>query len=174
MKYLLTIALLAITTQLFAQSDFDTSVDKENQSIIYKGQVSFDDLKKEPTFKWLETGTAEYKPDPTATQFLQQHLPNYEMVVLLGTWCEDSQNLIPKLNKILQATSYPMAKYTMYGVDRAKEAKYAEHKLYKLVSVPTIILYKNHIEIGRVVETVKKSLEEDLVQIIETEVTSGK
>lgn len=167
MRKLLLAAALLTSLHSFAQSDFDKSKDKESGAVVYKGQISFNDLESESSFSWLKRGAAAYKPDTTAIAYLKKNLPKYEMVVLMGTWCEDSQNLVPKLLKVLQASGYPMSSYTMYGVDRAKEAKYVEHKLYSLDKVPTIILMKDHVEIGRIVESVKKSIEIDLVQMIQ-------
>ena len=147
-------------------SDFDVSKDKEGAT-VYKGQFTFDDLRKEPSFGWFQRGAEAYKADTNAIKYLKKELPNYTIVVLMGTWCDDSQNLIPKLYKTLELTAYPMDKYAMFGVDRAKEAKYIEHKLYKVERVPTIILYKKNMEIGRIVESVKRSIEVDLVQLIQ-------
>ena len=154
----------------FAQSDYDVSKDKENGAVVFKGQMSFADMEQEPTFSWLKHGTDAYKPDTTTMKYLKKNLPNYEIVVLMGTWCDDSQNMIPKLRKVLQLAGFPMAKYTMYGLDRAKTAKYVEHKLYKVDKVPTVIIYKNHMEQGRITETVKKSVEKDLAEIIRPDV----
>lgn len=172
-KFFAAVALMMSTTA-FAQvpgtSDYDVSKDAENGAVVFKGQLTFDDLNKETTFGWMKSGSEKYTPDSNAIKYLKKHLGGYEIVVLLGTWCEDSQNLIPKLHKVLQASGYPVSKVTLYGVDRAKTAKYVEHKLYKLDRVPTIILYNNHNETGRIVETVKKNIETDLVQIIYKEV----
>jgi hypothetical protein len=38
--------------------------------------------------------------------------------------------------------------------------------MYKLDKVPTIIVFKGNKEVGRIVETVEKSVENDLVEII--------
>lgn len=167
MKAILLFAVLMMSIPSYAQSDYDTSRDKENEAVVYKGRFTFEDLKKELSFTWFKSGTDNYKPDAATIEFLKNQLPDYEMVVLLGTWCDDSQDMLPKLYKVLQLSAYPMSKYSMYGVDRAKTAKYSEHKQYDLKNVPTIILIKDHKEAGRIVETVKKSLEQDLRDIIE-------
>lgn len=169
MKCLFFSLLMLTAMNVFAQSDFDRSTDKENGSVVFKGQVTFDDLLKESSFSWLQKGAGEYTPDKEAMTYLQKELPDYEMVVFLGTWCDDSKVLVPKLHKTLQAAGYPMRKYSMYGVDRAKTTKYVENKLYKIEFVPTIILFKKNNEVGRVVENVKKSIEQDLVDIIKAD-----
>lgn len=99
-------------------------------------------------------------------RLLKKHLSEYDIVVLMGTWCEDSHNLVPKLFKTLKAADYPDTRVVMYGLDRNKEGKYIEHKAYKVERVPTIILIKNNGEVGRIVESVKKNIETDIVQLI--------
>lgn len=167
MKTLLLLASLLWSSHSFAQFGYDVSTDKENGMQVFKGEVTFDDLKKEPSFTWLTTGTANYKPDTASMSFLKKHLGKFDMVIIMGTWCDDSHNLVPKLYKVMQLAAYPMNKYKIYGVDRAKEAKGVEHKLYQIVNVPTIILFKDKTEVGRIVETAKKSVEADLMKIIQ-------
>lgn len=169
MKTIFFSILMLASTTVFSQSDYERSTDTENGSVVFKGQITYDDLLKEPGFSWLKKGADNYAPDKESIAYLQKELPGYEIIVFLGTWCEDSQNLIPKLYKTLQAAGYPMRRYSMYGVDRAKTAKYVEHKLYKIERVPTIILFKKNNEVGRIVESTKKNIEEDLAEIIKTD-----
>ena len=160
-------AALLISGASFAQSDYDVSTDKETGFTVYKGQITFADLLKEPSFGWLQRGVTAYKPDTVAVKYLQKALPKYNIVVLMGTWCDDSQNLIPKLYKVLQAANFPMAQYTMFGVDHAKQTKNIEAKIFALQKVPTIILFDKNREAGRIVESVKKNIETDLMQLVQ-------
>ena len=84
------------------------------------------------------------------------------MVVFLGTWCDDSHELIPKLEKVLQLIQYPQSSLTMFGVDRAKTTTTHDEKQYKITLVPTIIVFDKDREIGRITESVQKSIEADL------------
>ena len=54
----------------------------------------------------------------------------------------------------------------MLAVDRDKKAGDCDINYLKVELFPTIILYKEDIEVGRIVESPRKSLEEDLVNII--------
>jgi len=159
-------ALLLISMNTFAQSDYDRSTDKENNEVVFKGQLTFEDLQKEPSFEWFKEGATNYTPDKEAIAYLKKELPEYEVIVFLGTWCDDSHVEVPRLYKILTTANYPMRKYSLYGVDRAKTSKYVENKLYKIEQVPTIILVRKNNEAGRIVEHPKKSIEQDLVEII--------
>jgi len=166
MKKILLGLLLLSSMSVFAQSDYEVSMDKKTKVIVYKGECSFGDLLKEPTFSWLKSGAESYAPDSASRVYLASHLKNYKLVVFMGTWCDDTYTILPKLYKTLQITNYPMSQYTMYGVDRNKASKNIEHKLYKVQNVPTIIVMKGSIEIGRITETLKKNVETDLATII--------
>lgn len=170
MRGVILTALLLMSMIVKAQTDFEISTDKENGTVVFKGQITYNDLRKEPSFKWLDKGIIDYKPDGADLDFLGKHLKQYEVVTFMGTWCEDSQNLVPRLLKVLAAVDYPMHQHTMYGVDRTKMAKYTEAKFYEISRVPTFIIIRNNEEVGRITESVNKSIEADLKAIIEKDI----
>lgn len=174
MKYYLFLALLLISMNATAQSDFDRSIDSENNAVVFKGQLVFDDLSKEASFDWFAKNATAYHPQKEAIAFLKKELAAYELVIFLGTWCDDSHQLIPKLYATLQAAQYPTSQYKMYGVDRAKTTKYIEHQLYQITFVPTILVYKNNQEVGRIVEATRMSIEEDLAAILQKDMPANK
>jgi len=132
---------------------------------VFDGLITFDDLNKEQSFTWLNV-VKEYKPSEDVTDFLQKYIKPYTMVVFMGTWCDDSHYLIPRFERVLQMINYPSSKLTMYGVTRAKTTRGGEEKKYNITLVPTIIVFKDGKEVGRITETVKKTIEEDLAAII--------
>ncbi|MGN6569269.1 MAG: hypothetical protein ACTHJ0_15010 [Flavipsychrobacter sp.] len=167
MKKIFLALLMLVGIHAMAQSDYDVLKDKKSKATIYKGECTFDDLQKNSSFSWLQRGASEYNPDTAAVKYLKQYLPNYQVVVFMGTWCDDTYTVLPKLYKILQVTGYPMKNYTMYGVDKAKEAKYVESKLYKIENVPTIIVMRNMSEIGRIVEVPRRRVEVEIASLIQ-------
>ena len=144
---------------------YATYKDSVDGGVIYNGRITFDDLNKELSFTWLNV-VHEYKPSENVIDFLQTYLKPYTMVVFMGTWCDDSHYLIPRFERVLQLINYPSSNLTMYGVDRAKTTKDGDEKKYGITLVPTIILFKDGKEVGRITETVKKTIEEDLAAII--------
>lgn len=146
---------------------YTTTKDPDDGTLIFNGPVAFKDLDNEKTFTWLKEGREGYRPNEEQITYLCQHLSEYTMVVFLGTWCEDSHELVPKLEKVLQSINYPADKLTMYGTDRAKKTKGGIQKNYHINLVPTIILFSNGKEAGRITESVKKDIETDLVSIIQ-------
>jgi thiol-disulfide isomerase/thioredoxin len=74
------------------------------------------------------------------------------MVVFGGTWCEDTQNLLPKFYQLVNASGYPQSKISLIAVDRKKQTINDLSKIYNISNVPTFIVLKDGKEVGRVVE----------------------
>ena len=146
-------------------ADYEVSKDEMTAMDVYRGQFGFDELKNGKTFGWFRDGVKEYKPDVEKIAYLEKNMGQYNLVIFLGTWCDDSHNLVPKLYKVLTAADYK-GEYKMYGVDRDKTTKHDMQKVYGITLVPTIIVQKENMEIGRITETVKTSIESDLTDII--------
>lgn len=163
-------AMIAGSTPVFAQqrSDFETVKSDNKGEVIYKGQCTFEDLAQVKAFD-LTRKAEKYKPDATKTAILAGKLGDYQMIVFLGTWCEDSHKLIPELYRILKEVNYPREQLQLYALDRQKQGKNGEEKTYNITNVPTIILVKGGVEKGRITEIVEQSVESDLLKIIEKE-----
>jgi thiol-disulfide isomerase/thioredoxin len=70
----------------------------------------------------------------------------------MGTWCEDSQDIIPKLYSLTDAAGFPQDRITLIGVDRKKTTLSHLTEALGIINVPTIIVMKNGKEQGRIVE----------------------
>jgi thiol-disulfide isomerase/thioredoxin len=152
-------------------SDYATLKDEKNGQVVYKGIFSYHDMEQEPTFHWLVEGIENYKPDATATDYLKQVMGNYKLLIFIGTWCEDSQHLLPQLYKVLQTINMNWEDVMIVGMDRTKTTTTAEGeqlvKQYGITLLPTIIvLNSDGKETGRVIEAAQKSIEWDLTDII--------
>lgn len=85
-----------------------------------------------------------------------------EIVALFGTWCHDSVREIPRLNKLLQSAKNPNITSSLIAVDYKKTADIK----YNLKYTPTIIVYQQGNEIGRIIENPKKSIAQDIVAML--------
>lgn len=155
-------------TQANAQFGFDVDKDEKTGQTLFVGRCTFDDLADEASFDWFRMGNDEYNPDAAKIAILQKLLPGCQFVIFMGTWCEDTQNLLPKFYKTM-LLSHCYTNYKMYAVNRNKVSKNNEQSAYKMTNVPTIIVLKNGTEIGRIVESVKISIEDDLLKIVEAQ-----
>lgn len=168
MRVLITVFLLLVTMHIQAQS-FKKFTDEDTQDLIYQGQVTFTDLQKEKAFGWYDKGAAAYNPDKETIARLKPILKSHTFVVFLGTWCSDSHKLIPELTKVLQLCDYPLSKVMIFSLDHSKKGLNGEEKKYSISYLPTIIVYKDGKEEGRIIETVDGSIESDLLSIISNE-----
>jgi thiol-disulfide isomerase/thioredoxin len=161
------IALLTIVTFSLpseAQS-FVRELDQKTEKPLLRGQIKFKDIKNESTLKWIN---ADYQAREDVVKKLKVLLPKYRLVVFIGTWCEDTQHLLPQLYRTLEDASYDFNALEMYGVNRRKEGLNAEHLIYNIKYVPTIIVMDRFKEVGRIIESVNTSIEEDLLDILES------
>jgi hypothetical protein len=155
--------LLAVSS--YAQYGFDIERDQETGQTIFKGRCTFDDLNDEASFDWMTLNSSAYNPDVATTEALKKALSSCELIIFMGTWCDDTHVLLPRLYKTM-LLSRCFTNYKMYGVDRDKKSNKDEQALYGIVNVPAIIVMKDGKELGRVVENVKESIEKDLLRIV--------
>jgi hypothetical protein len=164
--FILFFIILAMNNIAQAQSNFDINKDDQTGQTMFIGRCSFDDISDEASFDWFTMSSNNYNPDQNITEQLKKVLPSCQLYIFMGTWCEDTHNLLPKLYKtMLLSRSY--TNYKMYGVDRNKKSNNKEEEAYKIINVPTIIVMKDGVELGRIVETTKSTIESDLLKIIE-------
>lgn len=167
MKKIILAVFLVLASSLgsFAQYGFDIEKEEQSGTVIFKGRCLFDDLNEEASFDWLTLGSASYNPDPATIEQLKKVLPQCELVIFMGTWCEDTQNLLPKLYKTM-LLSRCYTNYKMYGLDRSKQSKDNEQAQFGIKNIPVIIVMKEGKELGRITEMVKENVEKDLLHIV--------
>lgn len=95
-------------------------------------------------------------PDAEALDRLRAHASDLRLVVVLGTWCDDSRRELPALQRVLAAV--PALSSRLVGVDRSRRLPLADpdRELFPggiAAAVPTVVLLSaDGRELGRVVE----------------------
>jgi len=133
----------------FAQNQYEVLKD-HNGSRILKGIISRDILASDTSFKWYSQNQKPYTGNDAA--ILAKHKDSIQLVVFLGTWCEDSHIIIPKLFPFFDAAGISSDRITVIGVDRNKKSISHITDAFNVINVPTIIVMKEGKELGRVVE----------------------
>jgi thiol-disulfide isomerase/thioredoxin len=108
----------------------------------------------------------DYSPNVDDLAALNDSLSIIKIKIVLGTWCSDSQREVPRFLKLMELLGLPEDRIEIIGVDRKKEAEVAGIKALNIKLVPTFIIYREGIEIGRIIESPIVSLEADLLKII--------
>ena len=165
MKHILITIIALCTFGMHAQAqDFVRELDQKTDKPLLRGQIKFKDITNESAYAWIHD---EYQPNERIVAKLKKLLPKYRMVVFVGTWCEDTQYLLPQFYQTLKDASFDFNALEMYGVNRDKKALNSEHDIYNISRVPTIIIMDRFKEVGRIVETVNSSIEKDLLDLLE-------
>ncbi|MBI2417024.1 MAG: thioredoxin family protein [Ignavibacteriales bacterium] len=115
---------------------------------------------------WYNSGYEMYQVDTVIVQNIAPLLDSIQITVVMGTWCSDSRNEVPRFIKIADYLKVSNNFYSILAVDRKKHGIGAETESLNIELVPTFIVYRSGIEIGRIVETPKESIEKDLLQIL--------
>lgn len=170
MKHLLAFALFfCITASVTAQIP-DKVMDEKSQTIILVGATDPQFLTEGEFGISYVTEFANYLPDTLSTHqisnFLSAENGEIKITLVLGTWCGDSKEQVPRFYKINSLLTTKFNEIEIIGVDRLKKAGILDISGLKIEKVPTFIFYRNGIEIGRIVETPQNSIEKDILLII--------
>ncbi|WP_299177909.1 thioredoxin family protein [uncultured Chryseobacterium sp.] len=143
-------------------------VETQNDGKMLLGHQLKDQFLKAPYADWYVKEHDEYVLDQKAVSELKKNKINsYNIIVFMGTWCEDSHRDFPRLMKILEEVKYPDTKLTIIAVNRKKESPTGDEARYNIQKVPTIIVEKYGKELGRIIEMPTTGyIERDLVEIL--------
>lgn len=149
-------------------------VDSQKDGKMLLGHQLKSQFLKAPYADWYVKEHDEYDLDQKAiAELRKEKIGSYNIIVFIGTWCEDSHRDFPRLMKVLEAAKFPESKLTIIAVNRKKESPSGDEGLYNIQKVPTIIVERYEKEAGRIVEMPKTGyIERDLVNILKKDDTS--
>jgi hypothetical protein len=113
--------------------------------------------------------SAVYDSTRIEPQFIEMIRTTYEgeeFLVFFGAWCSDSERDLPRFLKIADGAGLPPAKITLYSLDRTKKSPDGLTARYGIEFVPTFIVLKDGVEVGRITESPRVSVEADLLTIL--------
>lgn len=139
---------------------------EEPKEIMLIGQHSKSDLLQEPYASWFTPEEASYIPNQETLFSLRNLNQDYNITIVMGTWCDDSKQQVPRFYKILNLIDFDLSKVKLITVDRSKTTPEKFEEGLTITNVPTFIFYKNEKELHRIVETPIESLEKDMFKII--------
>jgi len=165
-KYITLFLLLTATLAGESQQVNKTIIDPKLGKEVMIGYCNKTGLEKGPIGTEFSSEFEAYKPQKKYIEKLTSPIDAVEFTIVLGTWCSDSREQVPRFYKILDQTGYNPKRVKVIGVDSNKSAILVDIRDLNIQRVPTFIVYKNGIEVGRIIETPEKKLERDLWNII--------
>ena len=150
-------------------SKIDYSIVPDDRAKVLKGIINRSILENDTSFKWFKENMKWGQADEAAVAAFKQKGKKFKLIIFGGTWCEDTQNILPKIYRVVDQSDYSEKNITLVAVDRKKQTINNLHTIYKIKNVPTFIVLKDGKEIGRVVEYGKSgSTEKDLAEIVQS------
>ena len=169
MRIVLILAIIFFSDTIsFAQNQFEVLVERPGEK-TFKGIISREVIQNDSSFKWYAENLKGYTPNASAVEALKKNADSIQLLTFMGTWCEDSHNIIPKFYLLLDKAGFSKDRVTLIGVDRSKKTLSHLAEALDVKNVPTIIVLKNGKELGRVVEYGKYGMfDKELAEIINT------
>lgn len=165
---LLSVLFFAMITGAFAQDLNKMHFDERLQKEILIDLCDRSGLENDDYFGSYFTSEYEaYESQEETIKALKSKIKDVKLKIVLGTWCGDSKRQVPRLYKVLDQVGFKDKNISVLAVNRSKKTVSADISKLDIKYVPTIIIYKDGKELGRIIESPELSLEEDLLKIIE-------
>tara|TARA_R110002072_G_scaffold110599_5_gene238457 strand:- start:2882 stop:3448 length:567 start_codon:yes stop_codon:yes gene_type:complete len=146
------------------QNEETVTYEEEEELPILLGKQEIAAIKSAPYTKWFMENY-KYSPNQKKLGPLKAALEGKKLTIFMGTWCEDSQMQVPALLNVLDAIKYDSSNITLITMSEDKDTPEGYEDGHNILYVPTIIVYENEVEMGRIVEYPVESLEADLLAI---------
>ena len=142
---------------------------KNNPTVIFDDGNHFGLLSKSliidhDSYTWFPKQYDAYQPN--LNEFDSANLKQISIKIFMGTWCHDSKREVPRLYKILDELYYDYENFEIIGLTKDKKGYFQDYATFGITNTPTIIFYRNDMEIGRIIEEPKGSLEDQMARII--------
>ena len=166
-RYLLIILLLAFSCSTFAQARNVMVKDpKLNNKEVAIGYWDTKGLGEGEFGLYFGSQYELYDPADKYIEKMQGPINNVDITIVFGSWCSDSKIQLGRFFKVLNEAGYNDMHLKIIGVNRDKNALSVNIENLGIDKVPTFIVYQSGKELGRIIETPKKSLEKDLAKIV--------
>ena len=152
-KILLTAVLAVLALAGFSQTQYESNPDPNHpERKILKGIINKNLIKNDTAYKWYADNQKAYANPDTSIVGAMQRNNSVKYIVFGGTWCGDTQYILPKFFMLQEKAGVADDRITFFGVDRSKQTLGNIASALNITNVPTIIVMKDGKEVGRVVE----------------------
>lgn len=163
-------ALIAVLWMSLAAAGFPAAAASGNsEKSMLLGKTSPRQILKITT-EW-KSGYEAYNPDAAVIQKLIQSAERVKgdlrIDVVYGSWCSDSEEHVPRFLRIQHDVGRSLLPARFIGVDHDKKDPEGLTFSEGIERVPTFILLWKGVEMGRIIETPKVSVEADLLEILD-------
>ncbi|HEX2963980.1 MAG TPA: thioredoxin family protein [Ignavibacteriales bacterium] len=160
------ILFFAALLSLNAQDKVRTVVDEKSGRPMLVGVADRSAFRDTSYSKWFDPEYENYRVKTKDLEGLSDKIKDFDITIVMGTWCSDSHREIPRFYKILDTLKFPESRLRLILVDKKRKDLTGESDSLKIELVPTIIFYKDGKEEGRITEAPQETLEKDTYNIV--------
>ncbi|MFZ1291942.1 MAG: hypothetical protein WAR79_17730 [Melioribacteraceae bacterium] len=158
------ILLLFLSITIYAQ-EYKLIEDAKTEKLMLVGISTRDAFQDSNFSNWFNEEYENYEVDTNLVNQHKSEIVDKKIKIILGTWCSDSRREVPRFLKVLDFIGFLDDNLTIINVDRTKNGLSNETAELEIELVPTIIIYEESEEIGKIIETPNETLEKDLIEI---------
>jgi len=163
---LLCLSLISISSG--PEKELNKEVSVNGRTYLY-GEINRDGLKSKQYKNWFNPLYDRYQPNAEKMALCgEKALEGLTVKLLMATWCGDSKRNVPAFFKVMDGLGFDDKNLQMWALDTRKHGPENEQQRFGVTRVPTIIFYRDDVEIGRFVERPRpgQKLEDIIVSII--------
>jgi len=109
-----------------------------------------------------------YTPDAKVVARLRDEQRPVTLKIVFATWCGDSKKAVPRLLKALHEAANPKLRVELFGIGNDFHSPMETIRADRITNVPTVIVTRGAIELGRAVETpATDTIESDVAAILD-------
>ena len=143
-----------------------TATDKKG-NLILLGKTDRERLAQAPFDTWYTKNYNSYVVDSTTANQVKPLLRNKRFLLFMGTWCGDSRREVPRIYKILDYCRVKPTQIQLINLNNSdtayKQSPQHEEQGLNIRRVPTLLIFEDQREVGRMVESPVTSLEKDIL-----------
>lgn len=171
-RFIISLSLISVVSWVNAQSGVPTKnvvvVDPSDSSRYLYGPCDKAALLEGEFAAWTKPGYTAYQPDGSDCLELlgRTRWAGVKVEVFFATWCGDSKYQVPRFLRMAELAQMPDSCLQLIALDGNKCGPCGEEQNRQIHRVPTFIVSRGGVELGRIVEWTDRSLAEDLWRIL--------
>ncbi|WP_185957210.1 TlpA family protein disulfide reductase [Gracilimonas mengyeensis] len=107
-----------------------------------------------------------YQPENEAVEYLQALQDSISIYVFWGSWCPESKKQVPRLIKTLDRAGNENINAHYIGTDAQKKFPKEFLKKFDIKYIPTVMVLKSQLEVGRIDQKPNIPIEKALIQVL--------
>ena len=161
----LIICLLVIAPDMYSQVEY-VATESVDEAEFLVGKVDRKSLQEGDFGQHFLEEYKNYNANLNIVNDIGYEFYGYEIIVVMATWCHDSQEQVPRFFKIMDILNFNTNHIKIICVDKEKSGGDTDISNLNIELVPTFIFYRNDNEKGRIIETPENTIENDILDIL--------